>query len=152
MQKSTTILPLYCTNVYACRVLQERLDKSNWRSMVYWCTCQALYIWWVSYIAIIAEKTLPFNDFISVLKKTGISTPEGKTNISWEQHPLIKQPTIEISASGKIATFHDNTFLHVIGLFKGLLLSMSPLVLLDSLTQGKSFLSDFYRFFSCCYC
>ena len=35
-------------------------------------------------------------------KKTGISTPEGKTNISGEQHPLIKQPTVEISASGKI--------------------------------------------------
>ena len=85
-------------------------------------------------------------------KKTGISTPEGKTNISREQHPSIKQPTIEISASGKIATFHDNAFLHVIGLFEGLLMSMSPLVLLDSLTRGKSFISDFCRFFSCCYC
>ena len=149
MQKSTTIALILYQCLRIIRVLQERLDKSNWRSMVYWCSFQALYIWWVSYIAIIAEKTLPFNDFISVQKNRYFNA---RRKDKYLLRTASQQPTIEISAGGKIATFHDNAFLHVIGLFEGLLLSMSPLVLLDSLTRGKSFISDFYRFFSCCYC
>ena len=151
MQKSTTIAPI----LYQCLRVSCLAGTLGQKQLA----VHGILMQFSSFVYMVSElyshnrgKNAAVWWFHFSLKKTGISTPEGKTNISWEQYPSIKQPTIEISASGKIATFHDNTFLHVIGLFKGLLLSMSPLVLLDSLTQGKSFLSDFYRFFSCCYC